>query len=40
MQCERLGDRASTGIRRARITAGFLLVTLVGWMTVNPIMTG
>jgi len=41
-QCSanRLGGRASTGLRRARITAGFLLVTLAGWMTANPIMTG
>jgi len=36
----RLGRRASTGLRWARTTAGFLLVALAGWMTANPIMAG
>jgi cytochrome c biogenesis protein CcdA len=35
-----LGDHASTSLRWARTTAGFLLVTLPGWMTANAIMTG
>lgn len=35
-----LGDHASTSLRWARTTAGFLLVTLAGWMTANAIMTG
>jgi cytochrome c biogenesis protein CcdA len=35
-----LGGHASAGLRWARTTAGFLLVTLAGWMTANAIMTG
>lgn len=35
-----LGGHASTTLRWARTTAGFLLVTLAGWMTANAIITG
>jgi cytochrome c biogenesis protein CcdA len=35
-----LGGHASARLRWARTTAGFLLVTLAGWMTANAIMTG
>ena len=35
-----LGGHASAHLRRARTTAGFLLVTLAGWMTANATMTG
>ena len=35
-----LGGHASARLRWARTTAGFLLVTLAGWMTANATMTG
>lgn len=35
-----LGGHASAGLRRARTTAGLLLVMLSGWMTANAIITG
>jgi cytochrome c biogenesis protein CcdA len=35
-----LGGHASAGLRRARTTAGLLLVMLSGWMAANAIITG
>jgi hypothetical protein len=33
-----LGGHASAGLRWVRTMAGFLLVTLAGWMAANAIM--